>query len=277
VEENKTVKNLVAPKGLTKTFNIGSVESPKKLFAEKIIRKTVTHELIEKTFTTESKHKPKTTIKINRKGNIVKEKCRQLTEIVLNLFPDRIISHKDLAFLVMDKIGGDRGTIRAYMGYNGYVKHSNSGNLSIVIGKKRKGYLETFGFMTRKGMKWIIHAQSQLLPPHTPLSLNNECVSKNYSKENFSLSQSPTLQINTERLSDCRGQGDSECETDSSSKINNNNNTERERNFTPKIIGKIESITDKNLEFLERLAKATPVEDEDLARKKCPKIKWGRQ
>jgi len=35
--------------------------------------------------------------------------------------------------------------------------------------------------------------------------------------------------------------------------------------------------TDPNLEFLERLAKAIPCEDEDLARKKCPKIKWSRQ
>jgi len=34
---------------------------------------------------------------------------------------------------------------------------------------------------------------------------------------------------------------------------------------------------DPNLEFLERLAKATPTKDEDLARKKCPKIEWPKQ
>jgi len=267
VEENKTVKNLEAPKGLTKTFNIGSVESPKKLFAEKIIRKTVTHELIEKTFTTESKHKPKTTIKLNRKGNIVKEKCRQLTQIALNLFPGRIISHEDLAFLVKSYIGGNRDTIRDYIGYLGRRIGSSYGNVK-WIGKSRKGYLETFGFMTHKGLKWIIHAQSQLLPPVPPLSREDECIAKNYSKEKISLSHSGNDYTVTNSLTN----GGSDVVE---SREKRERDIVRERNFTPKIIGKTESTTDKNLEFLERLAKATPCEDVDLAREKCPKIKWG--
>jgi len=35
--------------------------------------------------------------------------------------------------------------------------------------------------------------------------------------------------------------------------------------------------SDVNLQFLERLAKAEPCEDVDLARKKCRKIKWPGQ
>ncbi len=179
-------------------LTLHSVESPKKLFAERTFRKTVTEEITEKpvseqhnitqkTFTTESKHKPRTTIKISRKGNIVKEKCRQLTDIALNLFPDRIISHEDLSYLVLSYIGGNRDTVRAYMGYLGRQIGSSYGNTK-WIGRRRKGYLETFGFMTHKGLKWIIHAQSQLFPPPPPL-LDSECVEENKSKEKISLSQ----------------------------------------------------------------------------------------
>lgn len=42
------------------------------------------------------------------------------------------------------------------------------------------------------------------------------------------------------------------------------------------IFGKIESTTDKNLEFLDQLANPEFHNDSepDLARKKCPKITW---
>jgi len=123
-------------------------------------------------FTTERR---KTTININRKHSIVKERCRQLTEIALNLFPNRKISHEDLTFLVISYIGGNRGTVRAYMGYLGRKIGSSWGNVKFT-GKRRRGYLEIFGFMHRKDVNWIIHAQKKLVPPHTPPSLINECV-----------------------------------------------------------------------------------------------------
>ncbi len=136
------------------------------------------------------KVKGKTTINLNRKGSIVKERCRQLTEIALGLYPKHIINNEDLAYLVTSYIGGDRGTVRAYMGYQGYVKHSKTGCLSRIIGRPRKGYLEKFGFMHRKGVFWIIHTQSELFPSKPPLSLNNECVDKTPSNEKISLSHS---------------------------------------------------------------------------------------
>lgn len=206
---------------------------------ERILRKTTTHELIERTFTTG--RKPRTIINISRKGSIVKERCRQLTDMALTLYPDRKIGHADLAYLITSSIGGDRATIRAYMGYNGYVKHSTCGNMSIVLGKKRRGYLETFGFMHKVNLStWVIHAQTKLIAPAPPLSHNNERVDGFGSKEKISLSYSPLHAINKGRLSDHRGQRVSEWETN---KIINNNNTERERNFTPMNLGKIQNTT----------------------------------
>jgi len=171
------------------------------------------------------KGKTKTTIKINRKGSIVKERCKQLTEIALNLFPNRIISNEDLAFLITSYIGGNRGTVRAYMGYHGFVKHSRIGQLSRIIGKSHRGYLEIFGFMHHKGLKWIIHAQQKLVSPQLPPSLIDECVDEKKSKEKISLSQNVVANPLADR------EGDVVRDT-ITNKIINNNNTERERNFT---------------------------------------------
>lgn len=211
----------------TKTFTNVKVE-PK----ERIFRKTI--EIIERPFTTEKKHK--TIINLNRKGSIVKEKCKQLTQIALSLYPGRVISHKDLTFLVSKHIGGDRGTVRAYIGYLGRVIGSSYGNTKWV-GRPRKGYLELFGFMTHKAMKWIIHAQTTL-PPAPPLSHNNEGLIENYSKENFSLSHSLGYYVKEERLSDCKMPTESETEelkgvaNERLNNNNNNNNTEREKFYS---------------------------------------------
>jgi len=80
----------------------------------------------------------------------------------------------------MSYVGGNRDTVRAYMGYLGRVIGSSYGNTKWVC-RARKGYLEIFGFMTHKAMKWIIHSQTKLFPPTPPLSQDNECVGKNYS------------------------------------------------------------------------------------------------
>jgi len=195
---------------------------------ERTLRKTITYEVTEKpvSFTTERKHKHKSTINISRKGSIVKERCRQLTEVALDLCPNRRISHRDLTFLVKEYIGADRNTVRAYLGYKNRVSHSKKpGQLSKIIGHTREGYLVTFGFMHPiAGKFWLIHAQSQLSPlsPSPPLR-NNESIDRKIIKENISLSQ------------------DREKHTVNVSYTNriNNNNTVRERNFTPKISPKI--------------------------------------
>jgi len=208
--------------------------------------KTAIYERV--TFTTERKHKPKSRINISRKGSIVKERCKQLTDIALDLYPSRRIKHEDLTYLVTAYIGGDKATVRAYTGYKGYVKHSRTGAHSQIIGKPKKGYLETFGFMHKVNSQiWVIHAQSQLVPPAFPPTLYNESVEEKVSKENFSFSTlSSTDQISTERLSDCRVTENSDSAWETTTKIYNNNNTERERNFTPKIFPKISTDIKRN-------------------------------
>lgn len=186
------------------------------------IKETLTREI---TFTTERRHKPKSSIDISRKGSIVKEKCEQLSITALQLFPNRRISHKDLVDLIMRYIGGSKETIRSYLGYKGFVKHSTKGEISRVIGEKHKGYLEIFGFMHKKsGQKWFIHAQSQLISAAPSTPVNNEWL---HSKENISFS--PREEEEAERLG-----------KHGNIRVNiNNNNTEKKRNLSPMISPKI--------------------------------------
>jgi len=247
---------------------------------ERIFRKTEIKEIIEKTFTTGRKPKLKSTININRKGNIVKERCRQLTEIALNLFPKRIISHEDLAFLVKGHIGGNRDTVRDYMGYDGRVISNSFANTK-RLGIRRKGYLEIFGFMHRQGRNWIIHAQTTLHGVHSPPSASpfpniDECLVRNHSIKKISLSYSGSDY--TEDSSLANG------ESDSVEVERRERDTERERNFTPYFLGDMcvayakdkYGKLDENLVFLEQLAdpKNQLDSEPDFARKKCPKIKW---
>src|SRR4030065_384508 len=83
------------------------------------------------TFTT-CRKKPKTTINISRKGSIVKEKCRQLTETIERLCPNRVINDEDLVFLIQESIGADKETIRAYKGYSGHIRAGRCGDNKIV-------------------------------------------------------------------------------------------------------------------------------------------------
>ncbi len=175
---------------------------------------------IAKVFTTEKKHK--TTIDISRKGSIIKEKCKQLTEIVLSLYPDRRVPDDDLDYLISRYVGADRETRRAYKGYYGRIRRSKRTGEGYVIGSSRKGYLEIFGFMHRiNNNKWFIHAQMKLpeaqmvsnVDESADLSLStNEGLAKVVSKDKISL-----------------------CVTEKIENKLNNNTTERERNFTPKI------------------------------------------
>jgi len=140
-----------------------------------------TNKFFSKSFTT----KRKTSINISRTGSIVKERCRQLSEIALDLSPDRKISEEDLAFLVQRYIGADKETIRAYLGYYGKIRHGRSGE-GYVVGLSRKGYLEGFGFMHRSGRIYIIHAQVKLPTGPIPYQDNEEST---VFKENISISQ----------------------------------------------------------------------------------------
>jgi hypothetical protein len=180
-------------------------------------------------FTTERKHGKKTNIDISRRGSIVREKCRQLSEIALNLFPDRRVPDQDLGDLIQRYIGADRETVRAYKGYHGSIRRSKRSGEGYVVGQLRKGYLEVFDFMHRVSHgEWVIHAQMKL--SNADLEHHNNEGLEFESKEDFSLSQrgsNNTLESGvTERVIEDR-------------KYNNNNNTERERKVTPKISPKI--------------------------------------
>jgi len=247
---------------------------------EKILRRTTTFEMIEKPiFTTESKHK--SIINISRKGSITKERCRQLTQIALNLFPDRVIHERDLIDLVKMYVGGNRDTVRDYTGYNGRIISNSYANTKI-LGVKRKGYLEIFGFMHPHGLRWIIHKQTTLHPPTPPFPNAGESVDKKYSKENISLSPLSSIsRSNVERGNGGKpGPLTSGCPPKSKGKeiIYNNNNTVRERNLFQRSLEKKEKhdkiLTcpkDTNLAYLEVLAKAKAGEEPDRG-----SVDWGK-
>ena len=231
-----------------------------------------------KAFTTVRKDKRKTTIDISRKGSIIKEKCKQLTDIALELFPNRHISDEDLAYLIRRYVGGDKETLRAYMGYYGIVQRSRRSGEGYVKGTSRKGYLEIFGFMHRiTRMEWVIHVQMKL--PNADLGFHtNEGFEG--SKEKISLSQS----IHNEG-----GEGGGKTENPSvrekltpygfsvlndnmeTAENNNNNTTEKERNFSPKIFQRLENGQLNSEDSVVQSAKPLDFEP-DLARRKNPKI-----
>jgi hypothetical protein len=205
---------------------------------------------ITKAFTTVGKHKKKSSIDISRKGSIVKEKCTQLTEIALELLPDRKIRDEELAYLVKRYCGADKETVRAYMGYYGTIKRSRRSGEGYVLGATRKGYLEILGFMHRiSRTEWLIHAQMKLQEAPSGLNANErlEC-----SKEKISLSQK------IEVFSQGEGsEGNRFEKVPLTGKNNNNNTTERERNFTPKIFQRLELSAEE-----ETIFKAKPLDSE---------------
>ena len=221
---------------ISQSFSSSGTPFENKKFAEaKILRRAVPYPAFDiqekqQTFTTERKPKLKSSINISRKGSIVKERCRQLTDIALELFPDRRISDEDLDYLISRYVGGDRETRRAYKGYHGRVTRSKSSGEGYVQGQTRKGYLEIFDFMHKIGHNvWVIHAQMKLSEPQIPYHNNETSEKEKASKEKISLSQ----RGNSDTVSDL-GHGDVVVQ-----KQINNNNTVRERNFTPKIFPKI--------------------------------------
>jgi hypothetical protein len=174
-----------------------------------------------KTFTTERQRK--TTINISRKGSIVKERCRQLTEIITNLFPNRTLSDDDLVCLIQDYIGADKETIRSYKGYSGHIRTGRCGDNKIV-GLSRKGYLEQFGFLRKiPGRRWVI---CQLSLASQDMIIENS-KPKIASKEKSSISQG-------ERI---REQRFEKVVLSYSRERKEEEDTEKDRNFSPKIYG----------------------------------------
>jgi len=209
-------------------------------------------------FTTHKKPRPKTTINIARKGSIVKERCKQLSEVALNLFPDRVISDLDLKDLVMLYVGADKETIRSYTGYNGHIRAGKYGE-NQVVGLARKGYLELLGFMHKIGHgKWLIHSQMTIQEAVNDSHTYRECVGSGFnSEEKISLSPSSAACV--------EGQASEEVKRVAIYKQINNNTREKERLFTPKI-----SEDDSNLEFLRLLKGAKPLPSPDKGH-----ISWG--
>jgi hypothetical protein len=210
---------------------------------------------ITKAFTTEQRHKRKSSIDISRKGSIVKEKCTQLTEIALELFPDRKIPEEELAYLVKCYCGADKETVRAYMGYYGTMKRSKISGEGYVLGASRKGYLEILGLMHRiSRTKWLIHAQMRL--PEAPSGLNtNEGLE--VSKEKISLSHNVEVFPQGERARENRIEEVVSLNEEDDYNNNNNNTTERERNFAPKISQRLDLTPEE-----EAILNAIPVDSQ---------------
>jgi hypothetical protein len=144
--------------------------------------------VLGKTFTTEPKYPKRRRTKINIciGSPIVYEKCRQLSEMALELFPNRRVSNEDLEYFIMRYVGANRETLRAYVGYRGRVARSKRSGEGYIIGTPRKGYLETFGFMHRiNHSTWLIHVQVKLPTADSGLLTNEELGSK----EEISLSE----------------------------------------------------------------------------------------
>jgi hypothetical protein len=145
--------------------------------------------VITKAFATEPKHRHrKTSIDIRGKGSIICEKCRQLTDLAIEKYPEGNVPDTQLTIWIMQYCGADKATVRAYRGYEGYIARSNCGE-NRVVGQKTTGYLERFGFMHRMNRSmWRV---DQTFLSAYPSSLNNEGFWE--SKEKISLSSSDSV------------------------------------------------------------------------------------
>jgi hypothetical protein len=213
------------------------------------IEKIETHTV----FTTHRK-KPKTTINISRKGSVVKERCKQLTQIIADLCPNRVISEEDLVCLIEDYIGADKETVRNYKGYSGHIRAGRCGD-NHIVGLSRKGYLEQFGFLKKLPQRrWMI---CQTVLSSQDMTSDSLC-----SNEKISISQllsgSSAVSANREAKENIATVTELEEEED----------TEKERFFTPKIIGEQPQLTPLEMAILV----AKPCEEKDKS-----KVAWGEQ
>lgn len=208
-------------------------------------------------FTTHKKAK-KTTIDISRKGSIVKERCKQFAELINFLFPGQVVSDEDLTELIEDKIGGNKETIRAYKGYSGHIRAGRCGD-NHVVGLSRKGYLERYGFLVRRGRNWVV---CQALLSSQGIMKGDVGVGDG---ERLGLVSNEKISISASQPFTPKGKG-SEGKpilevSLSSREREEEEDTEKERNFTPKISPMISDEDDANLAYLKRLAEAKPLEE----------------
>lgn len=142
---------------------------------ERVLRKTETHELIERTFTTEPKYRRR----IRRGHTIVIERCKDVMEGLWQDGYRKKCTKKDLDRMVFLCAGGDKRTIRKYIGY--YRTRAR---------RYVPGYLQRLGYIekiTGHGLKAIYilnhfkvnrsyHYQQTRIPSKPPLSSSDECV-----------------------------------------------------------------------------------------------------
>lgn len=205
---------------------------------------------IHKTFTTARK---RTTINISRKGSIVKEKCRQLTDLVLRYFSTGIIHDDDLTAMIIEYIGADKETIRAYKGYHGHIRAGRCGD-NRIVGLSRKGYLEKFGFLKKIGnFKWQV-CQLKLLSQDMTMKVKpNEKIS--LSQNNMAITQEESEKPLVSQYIELEEEEDGE----------------KERNFVHKSLEKLTPLEQTILRISKdpKAAKAEP----DKAKVKFPKQK----
>lgn len=207
--------------------------------------KTLTFEKVTEkvTFTTHSK-KPKTTINICRKGSVVKERCKQLVDVIVEMFPERVLSDDDLTCLIQDYIGADKETVRSYRGYGGHIRAGRCGD-NHVVGLSRKGYLETFGFLRKvPGRRWMI-VQAVL----SEGSISSQAMSREVSYPSFYSPNGSNEKISISPVQvGCVVSGSSSGSNDGSSRrLEEEEATEKERNFAPMISPMIRDISDLDI------------------------------
>ena len=112
----------------------------------------------------------------------MKERCKQLTNVINDMFPSQVISDRDLSDLIEEYIGADKETLRSYKRYGGSVRLGRAGD-NRIVGLSRKGYLERFGFLVRVGRNWVV---SQALVSSKGIVKDDSCGF--ISKEKISIS-----------------------------------------------------------------------------------------
>jgi hypothetical protein len=116
---------------------------------EKIIRKTIQYELIERP-TKRGPYK-----KRGYKSTVQKKMWYLLEQLWLEGYHDTI-PHKVFTIKVMDICGCDRTTVRAYLGYKGRIRRKKRTGEGYIQGIPRKGYFEIFGLARREGPIWYL-------------------------------------------------------------------------------------------------------------------------
>ena len=232
------------------------------------LEKATKETFVGKTFTTHKKPRT-TTIDIVRKISIVRRKCQQLVNELLLMFPDGIVEDNDLTDYIERYIGSDKATVRAYKGYSGYIRIGRCGD-NKIIGLSRKGYLEKFFLMQKKGRRWAIPIQAKLSYQDNESSC--EELTQNRTNEKISISISPNQTL----IPKGKGwEGKPILEVSLTKGLEKKEDTEKERNFSPKImeadldkqrnlcpkIYPMISESNPNLAHLKLLSKAKPTEE----------------